>query len=144
MEQLPIKWTTEAIKMSEKIPPFVRNMVKKMIEDYARENGFSEVVPEPVQNLAGKFGMENRLFTKEEKTQASIKKESINSDLQEAEKIVFRKVKRLAPNFHQNILKSKILGEILENGQKILVYKVKEIFPRSPALITEKTVIEFE
>ncbi len=143
-EQLPIKWTAEANKMSEKIPPFVRNMAKKMIEDYARENGFSEVVPELVENLAGKFGMESKLSMKEEKSEANFKKELKNSDPKEAEKIVFRKVKRLAPSFHQNILKSKILGEILENGQKILVYKVKEIFPQSPALITEKTVIEFE
>ena len=144
VDQLPIKWTAEAVKMSEKIPPFVRSMAKKMIEDYARDSGFSEVVPELVENLAGKFGMESKLSIKEENLSPSHKEMSKNTDILEAEKIIFRKVKRLAPSFHQNILKSKILGEVLEKDQQILVYKVKEIFPQSPALITEKTVIEFE
>ena len=144
IDQLPIKWTAEAAKVSEKIPPFVRGMAKKMIEDYARDNGFSEVTPELVENLASKFGMESKLPINEEKVSPSHKELSKNTEILEAEKIIFRKVKRLAPSFHQNILKSKILGEVLENGQKILVYKVKEIFPQSPALITEKTVIEFE
>ena len=144
VDQLPIKWTAEAIKMSEKIPPFVRSMAKKMIEDYARENGFSEVTPELVENLASKFGMESNPPIKEEKSSPSHKEMSNTPDILEAERIIFRKVKRLAPSFHQNILKSKILGEVLEKDQKVLVYKVKEIFPHSPALITEKTVIEFE
>ena len=144
IDQFPIIWTAEAVKMSEKIPPFVRNMAKKMIEDYARDNGFSEVIPELVENLASRFGMESKPSIKEETIIPQHKEPPKNSDIIEAEKVIFRKVKRLAPSFHQNILKSKILEEVLEKGQQILVYKVKEIFPKSPALITEKTVIEFE
>ncbi|MFX1497496.1 MAG: universal stress protein [Promethearchaeota archaeon] len=60
-EVKPIKWNLEAEKMIEKIPAFIRKMVKKMIEDYAREEGLSEVMPELVENMANKFGMDGKL-----------------------------------------------------------------------------------
>ena len=60
-ETKSIKWTPGAERMIERIPAFVRNMVKKMIEDYAREVGLSEVMPELVETMANKFGMEGKL-----------------------------------------------------------------------------------
>ncbi len=56
-----IKWNPEAEKLTEKIPAFVRNMVRKMIEDFACEKGISEILPELVENMANKFGMEGKL-----------------------------------------------------------------------------------
>jgi nucleotide-binding universal stress UspA family protein len=60
-EAKSIKWNPGAELMIERIPAFVRNMVKKMIEDYAREAGLSEVIPELVETMASKFGMEGKL-----------------------------------------------------------------------------------
>ena len=54
-----IQWTPEAEDMIKNIPLFARNMAKKMIEDHAREQGFSEIVPELVDEIAKKFGMKS-------------------------------------------------------------------------------------
>jgi nucleotide-binding universal stress UspA family protein len=140
----PINWNPEAEKMAEKIPAFVRNMAKKMIEDYAREKGFLEVIPELVEEMASKFGMDGKLSSNEDAQKDTIKASHEKANIPIAQKITFHKVKRLAPNFHRNILKSKIRGEILEEGQKILVYEVKKIWPQSPALVTEDTELEFK
>ena len=139
----PIDWKPEAEKMAEKIPAFVRNMAKKMIEDYAREKGFLEVIPELVEEMANRFGMDAKLDSIKNVQKDTIKVSHDKDNIPIAKKISFHKVKRLAPNFHRNILKSKIKGEILEVGQKILVYKVEKIWPESPALVTEDTELEF-
>jgi nucleotide-binding universal stress UspA family protein len=58
-ETISIQWTPEAENLIKNIPPFARNMAKKMIEDHAREQGFTEIVPELVDEIAKKFGMKS-------------------------------------------------------------------------------------
>jgi hypothetical protein len=142
-DNIPIKWKPEAEKMAEKIPSFVRNMAKNMIEDYAREKGFSEVIPELVEDIANKFGMEGNQDSIGDIQNDIIKVSRDTDQIPKAEEVTFFKTKKFAPNFHKNILKSKIMGEILEEDQNILVYKVKKILPQSPALVTEDTRLEF-
>ena len=57
--------------------------------------------------------------------------------------MVFRKVKMLAPDFHRNILKSRISGTEVEKGQKLLVYEVIETRPEGRVLVGERTKLEF-
>ncbi|MFX1480629.1 MAG: universal stress protein [Promethearchaeota archaeon] len=139
----PIKWKPEAEKIAEKIPTFVRKMAKKMIEDYARERGFAEVIPELVEDMASKFGMEGKQISSEDIQNETHETSLDKKNILKAEQVTFHKTKRLAPNFHKNILISKIKGEILEEGQNILVYEVKKILPKSPGLVTEDTELKF-
>ncbi|MDR4508628.1 MAG: universal stress protein [Candidatus Brocadiaceae bacterium] len=48
---LLISWTREAETQTNRIPSFVRTVVKKKIEDYAREKGFQEVTTEIVDEV---------------------------------------------------------------------------------------------
>ncbi|MEJ2249862.1 MAG: hypothetical protein P8Y97_09405 [Candidatus Lokiarchaeota archaeon] len=141
---LPIKWTSKAEKMMENVPDFVRNMAKRMVEDQARKKGFSEVIPELVGEVATQFGMN---FSSDSESEVRKNRENTASDhdgIKKAERVIFHKVKRFAPNFHKNILKSKVMRQTIEEGQKILVYEVKKIEPESPALVTEDTILEFK
>jgi nucleotide-binding universal stress UspA family protein len=144
IEKIPLKWTAEAEKLSEKIPEFVRNMAKNMIEEYAREKGFSEVIPEIIGEVAERFGMKNNLVPEKNIEEFTISHPKENSGIPEATHIRFKKIKKLAPNFHRHILQSKIVGQIVEVGEKILVYEVLDISPVSPALVTKNTILEFK
>lgn len=50
-------WTAEAEKRLERIPGFVRPMVKKGVEMYARERGYSEINEAVMDEARGRFGM---------------------------------------------------------------------------------------
>lgn len=52
-----LPWTMEAELLLERIPPMARNMAKRAIEEYARENGYKEVTPEVVAQAKEKYGM---------------------------------------------------------------------------------------
>lgn len=52
-----IKWTAEAEKNMEKVPPFARGMAKGMIEDFVKDLGEIEVTPELMKKARAKFGM---------------------------------------------------------------------------------------
>ena len=43
-----VGWTREAQEQTEKIPSFVREVVRKRIEKYAIEKGYSEITKEVV------------------------------------------------------------------------------------------------
>ncbi|MFX1445780.1 MAG: universal stress protein [Promethearchaeota archaeon] len=144
IDKIPLKWTSDAEKITEKIPKFVRNMAKNMIEDYARERGFSEVIPEIVKEVGEKFGMEIKSVQKKNSEDDSPKYSRDLQEIREANLIIFKKIKKLAPNFHRHILQSKIIGQVVNVGEKILVYKVLEIKPVSPALVTKNTILEFK
>ena len=52
-----IAWTPEASKRLTRVPPFLRKMVKKRAEDYARAQGDPQVTPEHLATLsARRFG----------------------------------------------------------------------------------------
>lgn len=50
-------WTEEAATRIERIPSFVRSMVKKGVEDYAREKGYPEINAAVMDEVKGRFGM---------------------------------------------------------------------------------------
>jgi hypothetical protein len=50
-------WTAEAEKRLERIPGFVKPMVKKGIEMYAKERGYKEITETVMDEAKGKFGM---------------------------------------------------------------------------------------
>jgi len=61
----------------------------------------------------------------------------------EAQVIVLKKVKPLAPEFHRHIVRGRLLGQIVQVGQRHLVYEVQETIPSGPVLVTNRTRFEF-
>ncbi len=50
-------WTAEAEARIERIPSFIQPMVKKGVEDYAREQGYAEIDATVMDEVKGQFGM---------------------------------------------------------------------------------------
>ncbi len=50
-------WTEEAEARLERIPSFVRPMIKKGVEDYAREQGYPEINATVMDEVKGRSGM---------------------------------------------------------------------------------------
>jgi nucleotide-binding universal stress UspA family protein len=61
----------------------------------------------------------------------------------EAELVVMKKAKRMAPGFHEHIVRSKIVGASLEKGQRFLVYDIVETSPDGKVKVTPRTKLEF-
>ncbi len=59
-----------------------------------------------------------------------------------AERVVLKKVKRLAPGFHEHIARSRIIGQTLKVGDRFLVYEVMETRPEGTVAVKDSTVIE--
>ncbi|HEX9758853.1 MAG TPA: PCP reductase family protein [Nitrospiria bacterium] len=54
--QKPLNWTSEALDRMEKIPDFIRPMVKSGVEAYARNKGFQVVTPAVIEESKGDNG----------------------------------------------------------------------------------------
>ena len=52
-----VAWTHEAVERLERVPDFVRPMVKTGIEEYARRQGYPQVTAEVMGEARGKMGM---------------------------------------------------------------------------------------
>ncbi len=52
-----IRWSPEAEQGLGRVPPFVRKMVRRRIEGFARENGYREITPEVYDRARKRFGM---------------------------------------------------------------------------------------
>ncbi len=50
-----MKWSPEAVSKIKRVPFFIRPMVKKKVEAYARENGISEIRVEHINTLKERF-----------------------------------------------------------------------------------------
>ena len=50
-------WTEEAQARIERVPSFIQSMVKKGVEDYAREQGYAEIDATVMDEVKGQFGM---------------------------------------------------------------------------------------
>ena len=50
-------WTPEALERLERVPSFVRSMAKTSIEEFARENGHTEITTEVMDIARGSLGM---------------------------------------------------------------------------------------
>ena len=53
-----IVWTSEATGRLERVPSFVRGMVKRIYTDWAREKGVSEITPENMDRARAELGLE--------------------------------------------------------------------------------------
>jgi hypothetical protein len=60
-----------------------------------------------------------------------------------AQVVVLNKIKRFAPDFHRHIVKGKIQGQVVREGDTVLVYQVAETVPAGQVQVTEQTRIEF-
>ena len=50
-------WTSDAEARIERVPTYIRSMVKKGVEDYASEQGYAEITPAVMDEVKGRFGM---------------------------------------------------------------------------------------
>lgn len=53
-------WTGEALVRMERIPDFVRGMVVKAVEAWARQQGLTEITPTAVEEAKGSWGESGR------------------------------------------------------------------------------------
>ncbi len=53
-----VVWTSEATDRLERVPSFVRGMVKRIYTDWAREKGVSEITPENMDRARTELGLE--------------------------------------------------------------------------------------
>ncbi len=54
----PVVWTAEAAGRLERVPSFVRGMVKRIYTDWAREKGISEITPDIMDRARTELGLE--------------------------------------------------------------------------------------
>ena len=52
-----LQWSPEALTRLEAIPPYIQPMVKRNIEDYARDRGLSEIDEGVMDAMKGQMGM---------------------------------------------------------------------------------------
>lgn len=142
MERTALKWTPEAEKMINKVPSFAQNMARKMVENNVLDNDESTVTLKHVQEIGQALGMPDNVSN--ETDNESIKSGKGSGNVSEAEIIVLKKIKRMAPDFHKHIVKSKIQDQILNVGENFMVYQVVETVPSETVKVTDKTLIEFK
>ncbi len=63
--------------------------------------------------------------------------------MEEAKVIVLKKFKKLAPEFHRHIVKSKLQNQTIKKGERHLVYEVEDTIPEGKVLVTGNTTFEF-
>ena len=51
-------WTADASQRLERVPSFVRGMVKKIYADYAKERGITEITPAVMDTARAELGLE--------------------------------------------------------------------------------------
>jgi hypothetical protein len=55
--QSDLRWSVEAEQRLERAPSFVRTMVRRGIEDFARELGYREITPQVMDEARARMGM---------------------------------------------------------------------------------------
>ena len=53
-----VVWTSEATDRLERVPSFVRGMVKRIYTDWAREKGVSKITPDNMDRARTELGLE--------------------------------------------------------------------------------------
>ena len=95
-----------------------------------------------MQEIGQALGMPD--YTPDDNESKPIKSDKSPGKVSEAEIIVLKKFKRMAPDFHRHIVKNKIQNQILNKGEKFMVYEVVETVPNQRVRVTDKTLIEFK
>jgi len=52
-----LRWSVEAAQRLERAPSFVRAMIRRGIEEFAREQGYAEVTPQVMDEARARMGM---------------------------------------------------------------------------------------
>ena len=52
-----LRWAVEAEQRLERAPSFVRAMVRRGIEEFAREQGYAEITPQVMDEARARMGM---------------------------------------------------------------------------------------
>jgi nucleotide-binding universal stress UspA family protein len=125
-------WTPDAEEAIRKVPEIARGMARKAVELYSREKGLTTISAATVSEVAGRFGMKL-----EQPTVSAVPNHA------EADRVVLKKINRFAPDFHRHILKSRITGQTIQKGDRILIYEVKETHPTGNVRVTDRTSLEF-
>jgi hypothetical protein len=55
--QSDLRWSVEAEQRLERAPSFVRAMVRRGIEEFAREQGYAEITPQVMDEARTRMGM---------------------------------------------------------------------------------------
>jgi nucleotide-binding universal stress UspA family protein len=126
-----LPWTPEAEEVLQRIPSFARSMARKAVDDKVRKDGGSRVTRDAVLATGAGMGMRGKA------------PDETGEGLSVAEMVVLKKVKLLAPGFHRHILKSRIIGQSVKAGDRVMVYDVVETVPPGPVRVTEQTLLEF-
>ena len=53
-----MSWSADALERLDRVPNFVRGMVKRIYIDYARERGIAEITPAIMDNARSELGLE--------------------------------------------------------------------------------------
>jgi hypothetical protein len=62
--------------------------------------------------------------------------------LTDADVVVLRKFRPLAPDFHRHMLPGRLDGKVIQVGDRVLVYEVDETIPPGPVTVTPMTRLE--
>lgn len=54
----PVRWSVEAVERLGHVPSFVRGMVKKIYNDYAKDRGIEEMTPAVMDRARSDLGLE--------------------------------------------------------------------------------------
>ena len=54
----PVRWSVEAVERLNHVPTFVRGMVKKIYNEYAKEHGLAEMTPDLMDRARSDLGLE--------------------------------------------------------------------------------------
>ena len=54
----PVQWSVEAVERLNHVPTFVRGMVKKIYNEYAKEHGLAEMTPDLMDRARSDLGLE--------------------------------------------------------------------------------------
>ncbi len=61
----------------------------------------------------------------------------------EAKEVELRKVRPLAPSFHQHIARRRLMGSVCRVGQRVIVYEVARTDPSGVVCVTDNTILHF-
>ena len=66
------------------------------------------------------------------------------AEIPSAQELILRKFNKMAPPFHRHIVRSRLLGNTCQVGDRFVVFEVVQTVPEGRVLVTEKTLFRFE
>ena len=80
----------------------------------------------------------------ESKREYEHERRQVRVELKSAREITLKKLKPLAPPFHEHIARGKLRGQLVRVGDKVVVYEIVSTEPTGPVIVTEQTKLRFE